>query len=114
MVRFIGDQALPRPNRNHRRQPRRRRHCEPSLIAERVRAGLRRARADGKRLGRPLLQVDERQLRLVAAQKLPVRIAAKALGVSPSSYARLIRAQAASAAVRASASAVDETAQLSI
>ena len=87
---------------------------ERSLIAERVRAGLRRARAEGKRLGRPPLRVDERQLRLVAAQNLPVRMAAKALGVSPSSYARLIRAQAASAAVRASASAVDETAQLGI
>src|SRR6266566_1527875 len=31
---------------------------ERSLIAERVRAGLRRARAEGKRLGRPPLQVD--------------------------------------------------------
>src|SRR5438093_6048199 len=72
---------------------------ERSLIVERVKAGLRRARAEGQRLGRPRLKVDERQLRIVASQNLPVRAAAKALGVSPSSYLRLVRAQAASSAV---------------
>jgi hypothetical protein len=36
---------------------------------------------------------------MIVAQKLPVRVAAKALGVSPSSYLRLARAQAAPAAV---------------
>jgi len=68
---------------------------ERGLIVERVKAGLRRARAEGKRLGRPRLKVDERQLRIVASQNLPVRAAAKALGVSPSSYLRLVRSQAA-------------------
>ena len=72
---------------------------ERSLIVERVKAGLRRARAEGKRLGRPRLKVDERQLRIVASQKLPVRAAAKALGVSPSSYLRLVRQPNGSAAV---------------
>ena len=66
---------------------------ERSLIVERVKSGLRRARAEGKRLGRPRLKVDERQLRIVASQNLPVRAAAKALGVSPSSYLRLVRQQ---------------------
>jgi len=66
---------------------------ERSLIVERVKAGLRRARAEGKRLGRPRLQVSERQLRIVVNQNLPVRAAAKALGVSPSSYLRLVRQQ---------------------
>src|SRR5207237_9007243 len=66
---------------------------ERSLIVERVKSGLRRARAEGKRLGRPKLQVSERDLRSVAGQ--PVRIAAKALGISPSSYLRLVRSQAA-------------------
>ena len=77
---------------------------ERSLIVERVRAGLRRARAEGKRLGRPRLQVSERQLRIVVNQNLPVRAAAKALGVSPSSYLRLVRQQHAngSAAVTGS------------
>src|SRR3989449_1068125 len=62
---------------------------ERSLIVERVRAGLRRARAEGKKLGRPRLQVNERDLRAVAGQ--PVRIAAKVLGISPSSYVRYAR-----------------------
>src|SRR3989441_3530925 len=64
---------------------------ERSLIVERVKAGLRRARAEGKRLGRPRLKVDERELRIVVNQKLPVRAASKLLGVSPSSYFRLVR-----------------------
>src|SRR5437016_748269 len=72
---------------------------ERSLIVERVKSGLRRARAEGKRLGRPRLKVDERQLRIVASQNLPVRAAAKALGVSPSSYLRLVRQPNGSAAV---------------
>src|SRR5256712_4130687 len=72
---------------------------ERSLIVERVKSGLRRARAEGKRLGRPRLKVDERQLRIVVSQKLPVRAAAKALGVSPSSYLRLVRQPNGSAAV---------------
>jgi DNA invertase Pin-like site-specific DNA recombinase len=70
---------------------------ERSLIVERVKAGLRRARAEGKRLGRPRLQVDERELQTVAKQKLPVRAAAKVLGISPSSYLRLVRVHAAEA-----------------
>lgn len=70
---------------------------ERDLIRSRVVAGLRRARAEGRTLGRPRLQIDERQLRIVASQKLPVRVAAKTLGISPSSYLRLIRAQATAA-----------------
>ena len=58
---------------------------ERSLIAERVRAGLRRARADGKRLGRPPLQVDLERLESVIRRKLSVRSAARELGISPSS-----------------------------
>src|SRR5438552_4802539 len=64
---------------------------ERSLSAERVRAGLRRARADGKRLGRPPVQVDPTKLASAIRRKLPVREAARELGVSPSSYARLVR-----------------------
>jgi len=63
-----------------------------SLIVERVKAGLRRARAERKRLGRPRLRVDVRRLESVASRGLPVRIAARELGVSPSSYLRLVRA----------------------
>ena len=46
---------------------------ERSLIAERVRAGLRRARAEGKRLGRPPLQVDLGRVESVIRRKLSVR-----------------------------------------
>src|SRR5437667_12366671 len=70
-----------------------------SLIVERVKAGLRRARAEGKRLGRPRLPIDLRQLESVIRQKLPVRLAAKQLGVSASSYARLIHARREGSAV---------------
>src|SRR5437899_9416244 len=68
---------------------------ERSLIAERVRAGLRRARAEGKRLGRPPLQVDLGRLESVIQRKPSVRAGAKMLGISPSSYLRLLRAQGA-------------------
>ena len=69
---------------------------ERSLIVERVKAGLRRARADGKRLGRPPLRVDRRQLDSVIAQQLPIRDAARALGISVSSFIRVRRALIAS------------------
>src|SRR5439155_2195613 len=58
---------------------------ERSLIAERVRAGLRRARAEGKRLGRPPLQVDLGRVESVMRRKLSVRAAARELGISPAS-----------------------------
>src|SRR5438094_103019 len=64
---------------------------ERSLIVERVKSGLRRARAEGKRLGRPRLPIDLRQLKRVVERKLPVRAAAKELGISPSSFLRLAR-----------------------
>jgi DNA invertase Pin-like site-specific DNA recombinase len=60
---------------------------EKSLIAERVRAGLANARANGKTLGRPPLRkltrkeiADLRRQR--AREKLPFRVLAKKFGVS--------------------------------
>src|SRR5881392_2807447 len=77
---------------------------ERSLIVERVKAGLRRARADGKHLGRPPLQVDPARLASVVRRHLSVRSAAKELGISPSSFLRLLRARGADAgAVQAAA-----------
>ena len=64
---------------------------ERSLIVERVKAGLRRARAEGKRLGRPRLRIDTRQLEHIVERGLPVREGAKQLGISPSSFLRLAR-----------------------
>lgn len=57
---------------------------ERSLIAERVRAGLRNARAKGKRLGRPRVNVDASQVGRLRAEGRTVREIANALGVSRS------------------------------
>src|SRR6202162_2001706 len=46
---------------------------ERSLIAERVRAGLRNARAKGKRLGRPTKQIDAAQIAALRADGVPWR-----------------------------------------
>ncbi len=56
---------------------------ERSLIAERVRAGLRNARAKGKRLGRPRKHVDPAQVALLRSQGVPWRRIGARLGVSP-------------------------------
>jgi DNA invertase Pin-like site-specific DNA recombinase len=68
---------------------------ERSLIVERVKAGLRRARAEGKRIGRPRLYVNPNKLDDVIRRKLSVRAAARELRISPSSYLRLARAREA-------------------
>src|SRR5579862_7847971 len=44
---------------------------ERSLIVERVKAGLRNAKAKGKRLGRPRVAVDARRIVLLRAEGLP-------------------------------------------
>lgn len=54
---------------------------ERSLIAERVRAGLRNARAKGKRLGRPPRELDEKRIAALRAQGVGWRAIAKQLGV---------------------------------
>src|SRR5712692_6203169 len=55
---------------------------ERSLIAERVRAGLRNARAKGKRLGRPAKQVDPAQIASLRASGASWPSIARELGVS--------------------------------
>jgi len=55
---------------------------ERSLIAERVRAGLRNARAKGKRLGRPRVSVDTVQVARLRASGQSWRAIAEVLGVS--------------------------------
>jgi DNA invertase Pin-like site-specific DNA recombinase len=57
---------------------------ERDLIRDRVIAGLRRAKAQGRRLGRPQLhQVDVAEARRLMAQGLSLRAAGRALGVHP-------------------------------
>jgi len=60
-------------------------------IAERVKLGLARVRAQGTRLGRPALDVSNDRLATVVG--LSVRPAAKQLGVSPSTIHRRWAAQ---------------------
>jgi DNA invertase Pin-like site-specific DNA recombinase len=55
---------------------------ERCLIAERVRAGLRNARAKGKRLGRPRSGVDASEIKRLRGQGASWRAVGAALGVS--------------------------------
>ena len=59
---------------------------ERGRIQERVRAGLARARQQGKRLGRPVAAVPVDRVSAVAG--LSARVGAEALGVSPSTLKR--------------------------
>jgi DNA invertase Pin-like site-specific DNA recombinase len=54
---------------------------ERSLIVERVKAGLRNARAKGKRLGRPPAVVDRDKIAMLRAQGLSWRSIASELGI---------------------------------
>ncbi|MCA1563961.1 MAG: recombinase family protein, partial [Acidobacteria bacterium] len=65
---------------------------ERARIQERVRAGLARARRQGKRLGRPPRRITSRELELVAG--MSTRAAARELLVSPSQVHRARHASA--------------------
>src|SRR5262245_37906535 len=64
---------------------------ERSLLVERVKAGLRRARDQGKHIGRPRLRISSSRLQNVLSRRLTSRVAAKELGISASTYLRLAR-----------------------
>jgi DNA invertase Pin-like site-specific DNA recombinase len=57
---------------------------ERSLITERVRAGLRNAKAKGRRLGRPRAGLDANEIRRLRGQGASWRAVGAALGVSAS------------------------------
>ena len=63
---------------------------ERDITAERVRAGLRRARESGKQLGRPRVAVDVEKVREMRAEGMSFRAIARLLGVSKSTVARQI------------------------
>jgi DNA invertase Pin-like site-specific DNA recombinase len=67
---------------------------ERSLIVERVRAGLRNARAKGKRLGRPRIAVDAVRIGRLRAQGLSWANIAAELGVGEGTVRRLAHASA--------------------
>ncbi len=62
---------------------------ERSLIAERVRAGLRNARAKGKRLGRPRVILDAHRIAALRAQGLGWKKIARQLGCGVSTVLRV-------------------------
>ena len=65
---------------------------ERSLIAERVRAGLRNARAKGKKIGRPRAILDVCQIAMLRAEGLSYEAVGKRLGVSDATIRRAFRA----------------------
>lgn len=71
---------------------------ERSRIQERVRAGLARVKARGQQLGRPEVIVSED--RLAPVRGLPVREAAKRLGVSPATAHRWLSHKSRSISAR--------------
>jgi hypothetical protein len=67
---------------------------ERAMIAERVRAGLARARSEGKRLGRPpIAPALEKRIReaLATPGRPGVRVIAKQFGVDPGTVQRISR-----------------------
>lgn len=66
---------------------------ERSLIVERVRAGMRRARLEGQRLGRPPLTVDRDALISDRQRGQSLSQLAKAYGISKASVVRVLHAE---------------------
>jgi DNA invertase Pin-like site-specific DNA recombinase len=66
---------------------------ERSLIVERVRAGLRNARAKGKRLGRPRVSVSLAKIHTLRAAGLTLREIAMRCGISKTSVIRALNQQ---------------------
>jgi DNA invertase Pin-like site-specific DNA recombinase len=68
-----------------------RRRAETILIAERVRSGLRNARAKGKRLGRPVARVSDADIRQLLSSGLSMQATAEKLNVSVATICRRAR-----------------------
>ena len=64
---------------------------ERDIIAERVRAGLRRARNNGKKLGRPSAKFNQEELLRLHSQGLSTRQIASRLGLKKSTAANLVK-----------------------
>ena len=63
---------------------------ERSLIVERVKAGLRNARAKGKTLGRPRAVVDARQIATLRAQGRSWRLISQTMKIPPSTARTIV------------------------
>jgi len=69
---------------------------ERALIQERVRAGLRHARAQGKRLGRPGVRVEAHRIQELRAQGASLRAISRQLGVGLGTVHRALAARSKS------------------
>ena len=63
---------------------------ERDIIAERVKAGLRKAVEKGKRIGRPEISVDEGKIRRLRAEGRSLREIAEQVGISHTKVAQII------------------------
>jgi len=63
---------------------------ERDIIAERVKAGLRRAKENGKKLGRPRAEVSKGEIYRLHSQGLSLRQIATQLNISKSTVARYL------------------------
>jgi len=66
---------------------------ERDLIRDRVLAGLKRAKAQGVRVGRPRIPVDMSRVLALKAQRKSLRSIARSLGVSPMAVSRALAAR---------------------
>ena len=64
---------------------------ERDIIAERVKAGLRRAKENGKKLGRPRVGVDPKRISELRFQGLSLRSIARETGISRTTVSEIIR-----------------------
>jgi DNA invertase Pin-like site-specific DNA recombinase len=80
---------------------------ERSLIVERVKAGLRNARANGKRIGRPTADVDSSQIARLRAFNVSWREIGRKLGVSARTARRTFSARGKTPSASTAASVVD-------
>jgi DNA invertase Pin-like site-specific DNA recombinase len=83
---------------------------ERSLIVERVKAGLRNARAKGKRLGRPRVSVDARRICALRAEGLSWAAIAERLAIGEGTVYRAAHASAKNPARRAPVSVSERAA----
>jgi len=64
---------------------------ERDIIAEREKAGLRRAKENGKKLGRPRIKVSENQLLMLSERGLSIRQIARQVNLSVTTVARRLK-----------------------
>jgi len=64
---------------------------ERDIIAERVKAGLRRARENGKKLGRPRVGVNPKRISELRSQGLSLRAIARQTGISRTTVSEILR-----------------------